>query len=97
MDLNDIPKNKTKGFPMGVSEHIWATAAEMTAFITGVDLAEDIDVECGEPFERKGKQVVRVKIGDWGDDDDEDLDIDDLDDEEVDDDDLDTLTQLYGK
>jgi hypothetical protein len=74
MDLNNIPKNKVSGFPTGVSEHVYDTEGEMKAFIDGVNLADDIDVDSGEPFERDGKFVVRVKVGEWDEDDYDDED-----------------------
>ena len=83
MDLNDIPQNKTSGFPTGVSEHTYASLNECKAFVDGVNHAQDTDVETGTPFERKtsfqnkttrrrSEWVVRVRVGDWGDEDDED-------------------------
>jgi hypothetical protein len=69
MDLDDIPKSKTKDFTAGVSEHVYDTEAELDAFIEGVNLPQDLDVEVGTPFERKKKFVVRVKVGNFGDDD----------------------------
>lgn len=73
MELNDIPKNKTKDFPTGVSEVRFDTHGEITAFLHGLSYADDVDVEAGEPFERGDKFVVRVRVGDWGDDDDDEL------------------------
>lgn len=69
MDLNDIPESKTKGFATGVSEESFDTDAEMNAFLHGLTYADDIDVEAGTPFLRDGKFVVRVKVGDFGDED----------------------------
>lgn len=69
LDLDEIPKTKTKNFKAGVSEHVYDTLAEINAFIEGVNLPSDLDVYIGTPFERDGKHVVRVKVGDFGDDD----------------------------
>jgi hypothetical protein len=69
MHVNDVPHEERKKFPTGVSEHEYDTEAEMTAFLDGVNLADDIDVESGEPFQRDGKFVVRVRVGEWDDDD----------------------------
>lgn len=87
MNLNNIPQNKTSGFPTGVSEHVYNTEAECRAFVDGVQLAQDIDVETGTPFSRLTRPpvgsrgvdattpvqqwVVRVKVGEWDDEDDE--------------------------
>lgn len=81
MSLDSIPQEKTNGFPCGVSEVQYNTAAEMAAFIDGLQYADDIDVSHSEPFERNGKFVVRVVVGDWDDedyDDEEALDDEDL-------------------
>ena len=67
MELNEIPKNWKHHLPVGVSEHTYTTRAEIDAFLEGVNLAEDIDVETGDPFERKGRWVVRVRVGEWDD------------------------------
>lgn len=87
MNLNNIPQNKTSGFPTGVSEHVYDTEAECKAFVDGVQLAQDIDVEAGTPFQRMKRPpvgsrgvaattpveqwVVRVKVGEWDDEDDD--------------------------
>lgn len=68
MDLNDIPNDATK-FPTGVSEQEYNTEAEMSAFINGLDFADDIDVHHGDPFQRDGKFIVRVVVGDWDEED----------------------------
>ena len=81
MDLDNIPQTKTKGFPAGVSEVKYATQAEMTAFLDGLNFASDIDVENGMIFQRDGQYVVRVKVGDFGDDD--EFEDDDLEDEDL--------------
>lgn len=65
MDLNDIPKNKTSGFPTGVSEVCYNTEAEILAFLNGLMYADDIDVEAGQIFARGSEYVVRVRVGDW--------------------------------
>jgi hypothetical protein len=78
MDLNDIPHEK-KSFPTGVSEQVYKTMPEMDAFIEGLDFADDTDVSHGQPFERDGEFVVRVRVGDFG------LDDEDFDDLEEDD------------
>ncbi len=67
MDLDDIPQSKTDGFPTGVSEHSYDTVAEIVAFIEGVGLADDIDVTIGDYFQRDDQWVVRVKVGDFDD------------------------------
>lgn len=77
MGINEIPQDKTDKFPAGVSEHTYATEAECKAFVEGVNLAQDIDVETGTPFQRKtsfqnkttrrrSEWVVRVKVGNFG-------------------------------
>ena len=38
---------------------------EMDAFLCGLNWADDVDVENGEPFQRNGKWVVRVAVGEW--------------------------------
>jgi hypothetical protein len=68
MELHDIPRNKTKNFPSGISEQEFDTPKEAHAFTHGITYADDEDVECTEPFERNGKFVVRVRIGNFGDD-----------------------------
>jgi len=78
MDLNDIPKEKTDNFPMGVTEVEYDTEAEMKAFIDGLQFADDIDVSNGDYFERNGKFVMRVVVGDWDDEEFDDLDLEDL-------------------
>lgn len=65
MDPNDIPQDQTDHFPEGFSEHIYKTEKEMRAFLDGVYLADDIDVEAGEWFRRGRKYVVRVKVGNF--------------------------------
>lgn len=66
MSIDNISHDRTgNALPTGISEHIYATKAEMTAFIEGVKLADDIDVEVGQPFERDGQHVVRVAVGEW--------------------------------
>lgn len=90
MELNDIPKDKRAGFPSGVSEHVFKTKGEVAAFIEGVNLPDDMDVTVGTPFKRKEKKkkfvhVVRVKVGDWDDEEDE---LDETLDDDDDDDDL---------
>jgi hypothetical protein len=69
MDLNDIPQNKIDNLPMGVSEVQYDTEAEMKAFIDGLQFADDIDVSNGDYFQRDGKFVIRVVVGDWNDED----------------------------
>lgn len=66
MDLDRIPKDKKKGFSAGVSEVEYDTLAEMNAFLHGLNFASDIDVENSTVFQRDGKYVVRVKVGDFG-------------------------------
>jgi hypothetical protein len=69
-DLNDIPEDKRDDFPAGVSEEEYATEAEMTAFLNGLGYADDVDVTHGDVFMREnGKFVVRICVGEWGDDD----------------------------
>lgn len=70
MNLNDIPKKQTKKFPIGVTEQVFDTMAEMRAFIAGLCYADDTDVENGDPFERNGKVVVRVRVGNFDEDED---------------------------
>ena len=67
MTLNEIPQEQTTDFPEGVNEVVYPTELEMDAFIYGLCYADDIDVECSEPFVRDGRQVVRVRVGDFGD------------------------------
>lgn len=67
MELNAIAQEQRMNFPPGVSEHVYRTRAEMTAFVDGVSLANDLDVECGPPFVRNGLYVVRVRVGNFGD------------------------------
>lgn len=68
MHVNDIPHEERKRFPAGVGEYEYDTGAEMQAFIDGVSLPDDVDVEVGDAFQRDGKWVVRVRIGDWPED-----------------------------
>lgn len=68
MNLNDIPHEQTDGFPTGVSEFSTDTDNEMRAFLAGLNYANDIDVEHGEYFERDFNFVVRIKVGDFGED-----------------------------
>lgn len=65
MSLDEIPKDQRTDFPIGVSEVIYDTPGELAAFIHGLGYAQDIDVEYGDPFSRDGKEVVRVKVGDF--------------------------------
>jgi hypothetical protein len=68
MNLDDIPRNQID-FRAGVYEVSYPTLAEINAYIEGLHAPDDIDVDSGTPFERNGQFVVRVRIGDWGDDD----------------------------
>lgn len=72
MDLDAIPQEKTDKFPTGVSEVQYDTQDEMMAFMDGLNYADDIDVSHGEYFERNGKFVMRVRVGEWDDDEEED-------------------------
>lgn len=65
MDLDKIPQHKKVNFPAGVSEHEYETRKEIDAFLEGVNLAQDTDVETGEIFQRDGNYVVRVRVGEW--------------------------------
>lgn len=69
MFLNDIPKDHTQNFPTGVSERNFDTEAEIHAFLEGLTYADDGDVGHGEVFKRDGKFVVRVRVGEWDEDD----------------------------
>jgi hypothetical protein len=71
MSLDSIPQEQRAKFPTGVSEVEYGTEQEMSAFIDGLNYADDIDVSHGQPFQRDGKFVMRVVVGEW---DDEDLD-----------------------
>lgn len=71
IDLNDIPQDKTDNLPTGVTEQTYGTEAEINAFVDGVTFPDDIDVEVSTPFQRGDQWVVRVCVGDWNDDTDE--------------------------
>ncbi len=75
MDLNEIPQDQTDKFPAGVSEHEFHTEKEVLAFLSGLNLADAIDVEHGEPFVRQTPlyqmHVVRVRVGNFEEDEDE--------------------------
>ncbi len=64
-NLNAIPENQTDNFDDGISEDIFETKAEMDAFLHGLSVSDAIDVYRGTPFQREGKYVVRVCVGDW--------------------------------
>jgi len=64
VDIDDIPHDATK-FPVGVSEHVYPSWDLMSAFLDGLHLADDVDVEQGQVFERDDKFVVRVRVGDF--------------------------------
>lgn len=67
MNLDDIPQGQTVGFQTGVSEQVYDTEAEMAAFLAGISYVGDLDVCWGKPFLRGGKYVIRVRVGEWGD------------------------------
>lgn len=71
MDLSDIPQGRTACLPPGVTEVKFPTIAEMNAFLLGLHYAGGADVESGPPFVRDGGHVVRVRVGDFGDGDNE--------------------------
>lgn len=71
--LDSIPPDLvgTLALPEGVSEAVFATLAEIQAFLTGLNWVGDIDVSSGTPFRRGDDWVVRVGTGCYVDDFDE--------------------------
>lgn len=65
MNLDEIPKEKKDDFPIGVSEVIYETHAEIEAFWDGLNYAGDLDVESGPVFVRDDQCVMRVRVGDF--------------------------------
>lgn len=62
-DLDDIPQEQRDNFPEWVSEVEYPTRDLMQAFMRGLTLPDDTDVDYGPVFERDGKIVVRIRVG----------------------------------
>lgn len=72
VDLDAIPQSQTDGFPLGITEVTYPTEEEVDAFLNGLTYAGDDDVEASKTFTRDGAFVVRVRVGDFYEDGDED-------------------------